>query len=461
MLCQNPGVLNRTILFFLLLLSSTLILLGRSGLFFSLASIIILFGFQYVLQQYSVSYLPFPESKICCIEGKLKDEPVWCGEYSIRLSLHCDAATCSDGNSAKSDSDVTAYINKNKLKDPFLLGRGIPVIIEGQFSGEEGGAAAPVFNGKSIRVGTGSSCATLRLAILQAVRRKCSLLGRNTEILLPALVLGINHPARGEFVELFRKSGTAHIMALSGFHAGLAGIVLFLMGKLFFGNRGGYAFSIAGLLVFLWLAGMRPSLLRAVCMYCIFAWGKLTQRNFSGMNVLFFSYILTGFIDPLSLSSLSSQLSYLALAGIIISGMRLNHLLYPLIPGWLRLPLCTSLGAQLWTTFLVLKVFGVTFPAGLIASLVLTPLVTVYMYGGILWLSLPATSLSITLFRLLLGTMEGILVKVGTIFGNFPPIELIMHGPGPFLLLFIPVLLLEFHIPGAIIHGKRKTGFKL
>ena len=186
---------------------------------------------------------------------------------------------------------------------------------------------------KPCRWGSGTSSAVFRLAILQAVKGKCRLLGRETGILLPALVLGINHPYKGEYTELFRQSGTAHIMALSGFHAGLVGILLFLMGRLLFGSRGGYAFSMAGLLVFLWLVGMRPSLMRAVCMYCIFAWGKLTQRNFSGLNVLLFSFIITGLTAPLSLSSLSCQLSYLALAGILMSGIRLKPASGPSLSG--------------------------------------------------------------------------------------------------------------------------------
>ena len=90
----------------------------------------------------------------------------------------------------------------------------------------------------------------------------------------------MDHPRKGEYTALFRRSGTAHIMALSGFHAGLVGLLLFMAGRVLLGSRGGYLFSMAGLVLLLWLAGFRPSLLRAVGMYFLICCGEIDSPEF-------------------------------------------------------------------------------------------------------------------------------------------------------------------------------------
>ncbi|OQY35448.1 MAG: hypothetical protein B6241_00670 [Spirochaetaceae bacterium 4572_59] len=459
---QEAGALQLYDLLIIFFLSAFLIQFGFKGLFSSLIIVFYLFFFQYSLQYRNSGYLPISVERIQVLHGVLSDDPVWMGSHSLRLKMDCTYVDGSEGIQGAADCPVCIFIQRKSIKqDGSVIGRGTEIRVSGRFSISSGGKDEWIFNGKSLSIESNAPLGERRLKLLARIRAKCSLISRDTEVLLPALVLGMDHPSKKQFSELFRKSGTAHIMALSGFHAGLVGVLLFLAGHILFGTRGGYIISMGGLVIFLWLVGFRPSLVRAVSMYLLFGLGKLTQRSFNGLNVLFFSYLVHGLLDPSSINSLSSQLSYLALAGIMISGSRMNTILEGIIPIWLRLPLCASLGAQLWTSALVLTVFGKSYPIGIMASLVLTPLVTLYLYVGIFWLFFPGFRFFKFLFGGILIPLERILQVCAEFFGHFKPVEAIITTAGPFLLFLIPVLLLEFYRPGVFIHGKRKAGFEL
>ena len=448
------------VLLLLLPVFSVLILFGSQGLILSLALFLVLAGFFWRMEQTGTDYLPFPEDRIILLEGEVSDDPCWVGNRTLCLTVLTTRVSTKEGSSAPSRGQVKVYQRFREEEKPSSVGRGALVQVSGSFSARDNSSDLLCFKGSSIKHKKSCKTSVLRILLLEKIAEKSGALNDMTGILLPALILGIDHPRKGEISRLFRESGTAHIMALSGFHAGLIGLLLFMIGRCLFGLRGGYIVSMAGLLFYLWLAGPRPSLVRAVLMYMIFGWGKIFCRNYQGLAVLVFSYLITALVSPYSIQSLSSQLSYLALGGILMTGSRCNILLGSSFPRWFRLPLSASLGAQLWTTGLVLIVFGKTYPAGIIASLFLTPLVTLYIYAGLLWLVCPAFPFISVIFSSFMGGVEKTLLICGECFSRFKPVEAVISSPGPFLLFLIPVLLLEFYSPGSF-HGKRKAGFKL
>jgi len=436
---------------------SFLLLYGRRGLAAALLGILFCGLFQFSLQKSSCLSLPFPGRDITALEGRLAEDPAWMGPRTLRLSVRISSADGREGTRGGADGLVTAFVSLSGGEPSGARWvRGDRVFLAGRFGvGEE-----PVFLARSVRCRDGRTGSRFRKGLLETVRRRSRSVGPVTEILLPALFLGMDHRDKKSCSDLFRESGTAHIMALSGFHAGLIGLLLLGAGSVLFGRRGGYLFSAAGLLLFLWTAGLRPSLIRAVVMYLFFTAGRLIHRRYAGLPVLAIVFLLTAPVFPLSVHTLSSRLSYTALAGIFITGRRLNTMTGRFFPSWLRLPVCASLGAQLWTAPLVLLVFGCFYPAGIAASLVLTPLVTLYLYIGILYLLVfPVRPAAFLCSRLILVLERGILAA-GGFFSEFPPIEVKEPGPGSFLLFLFPVLLLELYRPGRI-NGKRKTGPQL
>ena len=141
-----------------------------------------------------------------------------------------------------------------------------------------------------------------------------------TNALLKALLTGERSTLSPELTEAFRDSGASHILALSGLHLGIIyGIfskVLFFMGNSMAGRRMRSA-VIVSLCGFYTLAtGAGPSIVRAFIFIFLGEAARMTGRLHSLRQLLMASLLIQVIIDPLSVRSVSFQLSYAAMAGI-------------------------------------------------------------------------------------------------------------------------------------------------
>jgi predicted membrane metal-binding protein len=106
-------------------------------------------------------------------------------------------------------------------------------------------------------------------------------------------------------------------------------------------------------------------------------------RRVAPTSVLALSFLATTLLMPRSVHSLSFQLSFLALTGILLLSGPISTALPRAIPRLVRRGLGAALGAQLATVPLVLSSFGVVYPVGLVAGLLLAPLATGFLWAGI------------------------------------------------------------------------------
>jgi competence protein ComEC len=108
-------------------------------------------------------------------------------------------------------------------------------------------------------------------------------------------------------------------------------------------------------------------------------------RRPDALSLLGVAFLLQVLIDPASAGSLSFMLSYSALAGILIAAAPVAGLLPFWIPPAVRLPLAVGVAAQLATAPLLAAVFGRIYPAGVCATLILSPLVMLLLYTGLVF----------------------------------------------------------------------------
>jgi competence protein ComEC len=157
-------------------------------------------------------------------------------------------------------------------------------------------------------------------------------------------------------------------------------------------RKGGKWISVFIQLIFLWfyatLTGLCPSVLRSVTMLSVVVAGRAFNKNAHILNSLAASALILLFTNPLMLFDIGFQLSYLAVAGIVILQPQLEKIWEPKF--WAT--------QQLWTLIsvtLVAQVF--TFPLGLyyfkqfptyflLSNLVVIPLSTLTMYAGLMLL---------------------------------------------------------------------------
>ena len=191
-----------------------------------------------------------------------------------------------------------------------------------------------------------------------------------------------------ECIAAFRSAGLAHILALSGMHLSLIGAAAMQGGRIFGHKSRAAWFSLAAVFLFVWFAGSAPSLNRALGMVCIAAAGNALGLKPPPLSVLCAMLTVHIAIADAEAITLGFMLSYGACAGIIIFGDACVRLMAGKIPPALAGSISASVGAQLFTAPIVISAIGNIAAAGVIASCVVSPLVSVFLIAGLICIPL-------------------------------------------------------------------------
>ncbi len=226
-----------------------------------------------------------------------------------------------------------------------------------------------------------------------------------------ALTLGYKEDLDPDIERSFQKAGAAHILAVSGLHTGI--IYTLLVALLTLGGRVRPLYKqrlwqcvlsgsiIAGLAAYAAMTGGTPSVVRSVLMLTLMEIAVVLHREAFSLNTLAAAAVLILSVRPLDLFSVSFQLSFMAVLGILV--------LLPLFP--FRLPggkgkahssraivrrignyfvgiVAVSLAAQLGTLPLTLYYFGQCSNYFLLTNLIVIPLAFVIVSLGVLLLGI-------------------------------------------------------------------------
>lgn len=207
--------------------------------------------------------------------------------------------------------------------------------------------------------------------------------------LVKALVLGERDELDGERKDAFVRSGTIHVLAVSGMHVGLIYIVI--TSALRWLGRWGWGRILRGLLVLLclWfyagLTGAAPSVMRATAMFSLFTLAGIAQARTDSLNSLFAAALVLLLWDPGMITQASFLLSFLAVLGIILFHRPMEKLWSP-SNGFVRKVwslAVMSISAQLLTTPVSLMLFK-GFPIWFLpANLVVVVVAGFAVYGGV------------------------------------------------------------------------------
>lgn len=143
---------------------------------------------------------------------------------------------------------------------------------------------------------------------------------KDTNAIINALLTGYRADIPTDISDTFRQSGAAHILALSGLHLGIIyGIVNKLLSIA--GNspiarktRMVLVLTICG--AYTLATGAGPSITRAFIFIAVAETAKMTGRHKSTKSLFFSALTIQLVLSPLSVRSVSFQLSYAAMAGI-------------------------------------------------------------------------------------------------------------------------------------------------
>ena len=207
---------------------------------------------------------------------------------------------------------------------------------------------------------------------------------------IQALLLGERTAVSQETYDDYKNAGAVHILAISGLHVGILLLLLqFLLNPLQRLPKGKTIKLIAVVLLlwsFAFVAGLTPSIIRAVTMFSFVAYAMHLNRPTSTFNTLVWSMFFILLFEPLFLFQVGFQMSYAAVFAIVWLYPKLQQFWEP--KTWLTKKiwqlLSVSMAAQLGVLPLSLYYFH-QFPAlFFVSNLVVVPFLCLILGCGIL-----------------------------------------------------------------------------
>ncbi len=327
----------------------------------------------------AAEFFGLPQEDVVRIEGRaLLDSRPRRGGGSL---LAVRVVRCGDrrGNSASASADMVAVFPEESR---FFWGDA--VTLDGRVAAAgDGSRFFFVLGGKSSGARRGSPLFAVRAEVLlRALDRIGSFRERWTG-LFAALFLGVQDDLDPAVADAFRRAGVVHILALSGMHLGILAVLLRLLMRPFFGGGTAGLLCAAAVGCYTFLAGPRPSLLRAASMFLLHEALTRAGRRPETASLLAFSFLGSCFLTPGDLYSASFVLSHLAMGGILFFSRRIRRFMLPVIPEPLASAAAVSVAAQLAAAPYLLAVFGTVHPAAVPASVLLGPLTAAFLWVGV------------------------------------------------------------------------------
>jgi competence protein ComEC len=135
---------------------------------------------------------------------------------------------------------------------------------------------------------------------------------------MAGILLGVDTGLTRELQQAFKNTGTAHIIAISGFNISIiAGLFVTFFSR-FFGSRRGMLLAVIGIIFYTVLVGGDAAVVRAALMGSLALFAKEVGRRQAALNTLLTVALLMCLWNPLYIWDVGFQLSFFATLGLIL-----------------------------------------------------------------------------------------------------------------------------------------------
>ncbi len=355
----------------------------------------------------------FVGQKNITLQGSVADEPEVVRRHR-QLTITITGISNDGGTTWRNaHGEILVLLNSTLVEDPYGANYGDQVELSGTLQPPSPHSEREIFASMAFpKLSVIASGGNPLIAFLYHLRTQLATiiqraLPQPEAALLIALLLSLRTPALLAISSSFNLTGTAHLIAPSGFKVTiLAGLVQQSTRWLY--ERKGTRYTLnpqrqrlrdwrywlATTLVLLiiiaytLLSGSGPSALRAGIMGCLLVLAPRIGRTYNVYTALALTALLLSLLDPFVLWSASFQLSFLGTLGIVLLTPTIQRYLYPLT----HLPLghliseivAVTMAAQLATLpILALDFQQVSFIAP-IANILTVPLLGTFLVLGLL-----------------------------------------------------------------------------
>ena len=243
--------------------------------------------------------------------------------------------------------------------------------------------------------------------------------------LLKGILLGKRSDVPTETLDLFRNSGTFHVLAVSGLHVGLVAMFCYFGFSLFrLPQKILCLLTIIAVLTYACLIGFRPSVFRASLMAILFLCATLIDRDADLFNLLGFAALVLLLLNPQQLWDVGFQLSFVAVASIVYFVPKMEKPLRRLWEStedsvltkfrnatikWMILSYLVTFAAQIGTGPLIAYHFYRAYPLGIIVGPFAVGLVSLIVAVGMVSVCVGFIWFS---FAKLLGVLNHVIISL-------------------------------------------------
>lgn len=195
--------------------------------------------------------------------------------------------------------------------------------------------------------------------------------------LLNGMLIGYREGLTEEVEDVFSRSGLTHLMAVSG--ANVAFIMLpliFVFKKLRLRQNVSNIIIIGILVMFTFITGFEPSVLRAVIMAIVVLLGRILKRDTEIFTSIAFAAIVLLMLNPGSLFNIGFQLSFAATISLVLFYPNLKNMLnFSFVPEFITDVLAATLAAQIGVLPISVFYFNKISLVSILSNLIVAPVV--------------------------------------------------------------------------------------
>ncbi|KUG26108.1 hypothetical protein ASZ90_004052 [hydrocarbon metagenome] len=225
------------------------------------------------------------------------------------------------------------------------------------------------------------------------------LYSEKTAGLLKGLLLADRSEIGYDIKEGFVKSGVIHVLAVSGLHVGFIVLILvFLLGRFNIYLR--ITFTIIGLLAFMIITGLPPSVTRATIMAVLLLISYLRSNKQNNFNTLALAAFIILIFDPTQIFNPGFQLSFSAVFSIFVFYPKISKVINDRnitnkLLRYVLLFVGLSLAAQIGTIPFTIYYFEKLSLISLAANLFVIPMIGIILGWGIVTIIIGSFSLEL------------------------------------------------------------------
>jgi len=206
--------------------------------------------------------------------------------------------------------------------------------------------------------------------------------------IMNAIILGEREYLSSEAKEALIRTGSVHIISISGLHLGIAAFISLVILKLLrIPNKQRYFLTILFLILYCILTGARVPVLRATVMAVILLFGYLIDRESNIYNSLALAALIILMFNPWQLFEVSFQLSFLSVISIVWLTPKIKSFFPEKFYSvrWARFLIITfsvSTAAWLGLLGLIAYYFGAISPIAILANMMIVPYMPIIVASG-------------------------------------------------------------------------------